>query len=143
MQEIALAAVRASAAPREPGKVAPWLYRVALRQVLFYRRKCGRRRRLQAEYVARRQEDADDHAPDALAWLLADERRQMVRQSLQSLADQDAEILLLKYTEDWSYRHLAEHLGLSTSAVEARLFRARQRLREALAVRESTHVAGE
>ena len=36
---------------------------------------------------------------------------------------------MLKYTEDWSYRALAEHLGISESAVETRLHRARGRLR--------------
>ena len=48
------------------------------------------------------------------------------------LSGRDAEILLLKYTEDWSYRELAAHLGVSESAVEARLHRARQRLRAAM-----------
>jgi RNA polymerase sigma-70 factor (ECF subfamily) len=64
---------------------------------------------------------------------LADERKAMVRQALKRLLQRDADILLLKYTEDWSYRQLAERLGLSTSAVEARLHRARQKLRRALA----------
>jgi RNA polymerase sigma-70 factor (ECF subfamily) len=143
MQEVALAAVRTAAPPRDPGKAAPWLYRVALRQVLLYRRKCGRRRRLEAGYAARRQENHDEQvAPDPLAWLLADERRRLVREALESLAPRDSEILLLKYTENWSYRQLSEHLGLSPSAVEARLFRARQRLREALGAREAADVAG-
>jgi RNA polymerase sigma-70 factor (ECF subfamily) len=57
----------------------------------------------------------------------------LVRQALGELRRRDAEILLLKYTEDWSYRQLAEHLGLSTSAVEARLHRARHKMRQALA----------
>jgi RNA polymerase sigma-70 factor (ECF subfamily) len=48
------------------------------------------------------------------------------------LSPRDAEILLLKYTEDWSYRELAAHLGISESAVEARLHRARGRLRAAV-----------
>ena len=56
----------------------------------------------------------------------------MVRAALQRLPRRDAEILLLKYTEDWSYRELAAHLGVSESAVEARLHRARTRLREAM-----------
>ena len=30
------------------------------------------------------------------------------------------------YLKDWSYRQLAAHLGISESAVEARLHRARQ-----------------
>jgi len=54
--------------------------------------------------------------------------------AIKRLARRDAEILLLKYTEDWSYRDLAERLNISESAVEARLHRARQRLRSELAV---------
>ena len=56
----------------------------------------------------------------------------MVRQALQSLKGRDAEILLLKYTENWSYKEIAEQLGISQSAVESRLHRARARLRERL-----------
>lgn len=57
----------------------------------------------------------------------------MVRQAMSRLPRRDAEILMLKYTEDWSYRDLAQHLGISESAVEARLHRARGRLRDELA----------
>jgi RNA polymerase sigma-70 factor (ECF subfamily) len=64
--------------------------------------------------------------------LLQDERRALVREALGRLPRRDVEILLLKYTDDWSYRELAGHLGLSESAVEARLHRARRRLREAM-----------
>ena len=52
---------------------------------------------------------------------------------MKQLVRRDAEILLLKYTEDWSYRDLAGRMGISESAVEARLHRARQRLRNELA----------
>ena len=50
----------------------------------------------------------------------------------QHAASRDAEILLLKYTEDWSYRQLASRLGITKVAVEARLHRARQRFRAEL-----------
>jgi RNA polymerase sigma-70 factor (ECF subfamily) len=83
----------------------------------------------------------DTRETDPLDWLLADERRALVRRSLASLPKRDAEILLLKYTEDWSYQELAEHLGLSTSAVEARLHRARQKMRRALAKADPTLAA--
>ena len=49
-----------------------------------------------------------------------------------------AELLLLKYTENWNYHQLAERLGVSHSAVEARLHRARARLRGELAALEVT-----
>jgi RNA polymerase sigma-70 factor (ECF subfamily) len=38
----------------------------------------------------------------------------------------------LKYAEDLSYREIGDRLGLSVSAVEARLHRARMRLRTKL-----------
>lgn len=56
----------------------------------------------------------------------------MVRQALKRLPRRDAELLLLKYSEDWSYRQMSEHLGMSDSAVEARLHRARQKMRRVL-----------
>ena len=134
MQEVAMAAVRQRAPLADPAKAAPWLYQLAVRQTLLYRRKHGRRRKLIDRYAQRnRPGEADDRQADPLGWLLAEEQRAQVRAALSRLARRDAEILLLKYTEDWSYRTLAEHLGVSESAVEARLHRARQRLRNELA----------
>lgn len=134
MQEVALAAVRESAPPADPLKVAPWLYRVAVRQALLHRRKCGRQRKLTDRYAERHPPaEADRKTPDPRAWLLAAERQQLVREALARLAPRDAELLLLKYTQDWSYQQIAAHLGVTDGAVEARLHRARQRLREQLA----------
>ncbi|MGA2034035.1 MAG: RNA polymerase sigma factor [Thermoguttaceae bacterium] len=137
LQEVALAAVRQQAPIADPAKVAPWLYRLAVTHSLLYRRKLGRRRKLLDRYVQRNRPGEDGTSADPLVWLLAKERRQQVRAALRRLARRDAEILLLKYGEDWSYRQLSEHLGVSQSAVEARLHRARQRLRAELAVTES------
>jgi RNA polymerase sigma factor (sigma-70 family) len=131
MQEVALAAVAQRAPLHDPARVGAWLYRLAVRQVLLYRRRCGRQRRLLGSYADRRASDTGA-APDPLDWLLQDERQALVRAALGRLSGRDAEILLLKYTEDWSYRELAAHLGIGESAVEARLHRARQRLRAAM-----------
>ena len=60
------------------------------------------------------------------------ERQALVRHSLGRLHSRDREMLLLKYTQQWSYEQIAEHLGVSHSAVESRLHRARQRLRHEL-----------
>jgi RNA polymerase sigma-70 factor (ECF subfamily) len=136
MQEIALAALAQRAPLDDPAKAGPWLFRVAVRRTLLYRRQCGRQHRLVDRYAgARAAASQDGSAPpaDPLEWLVLDERRGLVREALQQLARRDAEVLLLKYTEDWSYHELAAHLGISESAVEARLHRARRRLREALA----------
>ena len=133
MQEVALAAVRQAAPLQDRSKIAPWLYRLTVRQVLLYRRKIGRRRKLKEGYLQScRPAEADCRTIDPLSWLLADERRQHIREALTRLSSRDAEILVLKYTENWSYHQLAEHLGISHSAVESRLHRARKRLRAEL-----------
>lgn len=137
MQNVALAAVRQSAPLRDASKVGPWLYRLAVRETLQYRRRMGRQRKLVDRYTRTVAPFGPEHGePDPLQWLLQDERARLVRQSLARLAPRDAEILLLKYNEEWNYHQIAEHLGISHSAVETRLFRARQRLRNELAQTE-------
>ena len=56
----------------------------------------------------------------------------MVQDALAKLPPRDAEILLLKYSEDWNYHDIAARLDISHAAVEARLHRARLRLRSEL-----------
>ena len=141
MQEVALAAVRQAAPLADAAKVAPWLYRLAVRQALLYRRKCGRRRRLQESYENRQERHqqnghVEQSVLEPLGWLLSDERQALVRQALGRIAPRDREILLLKYTENWNYGQIATHLGISHSAIEARLHRARRRLREQLVALE-------
>ena len=121
-QDVALAAVRQAAPISDAAKVAPWLYRLAVRQVLLFRRRMGRRRKLIDRYVQRMPAESLAVAvpADPLQWLLARERRELVRLALRQLRDGDAEILMLKYCENWSYRDIARHLALSHSAVEAR-----------------------
>jgi RNA polymerase sigma-70 factor (ECF subfamily) len=134
MQEVAATAIAKGHQLREPASVAPWLYRLTVVAALQYRRRAGRGRKLLDRFAQREPPtDADRREVDPLDWLLADERRAMVRQAIGRLPQRDAEVLLLKYTQDWSYRQIAEHLGMSESAVEARLHRARQKMRRALA----------
>jgi RNA polymerase sigma factor (sigma-70 family) len=136
--EVALAAVRQAAPIEDPAKIAPWLYRLAIRQVLLYRRKEGRQRKLLDRYAHQLPPDRAGGDPDPLDWLVAEERKLMVRDAVQQLPEKDSEILMLKYREGWSYQQIADHLGVSQSAVEARLNRARHRLRDQLVRSEAT-----
>jgi len=134
MQEIAVSVFRQTAPIRDPERVAPWLYRIAVRQTLMYRRTAGRRRKLQNGYA----DAAITHGPDLessdpLRWLMSEERESSIRQAIEALPDLDREILMLKYTENWNYKDLAEHLGVTLHTVEYRLLRARKRLRRELA----------
>ena len=132
MQRVAVAAIEQRAPLLDLSKAAPWLYRLAIWQTLMYRRRAGRERKLADNYTRDVSAAIGRSEADPLTWLLAEERQRLVRSALERLSRREAEILLLKYTEDWSYRELAMHLGISESAVEARLHRARGRLREEL-----------
>jgi len=132
LQEVALAAVKQAAPLADPNKAAPWLYRLAVRQSLLYRRKRGRQRKLLDRYTQRSGPDTGFTPGNPLTWLLARERRDRVRIALDRLTPRDAQILLLKYGENWDYHQISEHLGVSHSAIETRLHRARARLRAEL-----------
>jgi RNA polymerase sigma-70 factor (ECF subfamily) len=134
MQEVSLAAVVSAAPPRLDGaQVGAWLYRVAVRQTLLYRRRSGRRRKLVDAFARAGPVSGDSpEETDPLRWLLSAERAGLVRQAMGRLPRRDADVLMLKYAENWSYRRLAEHFGTTESAIEARLHRARGRLRREL-----------
>jgi RNA polymerase sigma factor (sigma-70 family) len=127
MQQIALAIAREDRRPREAARIGAWLYRVAVKQCLQHRRTAGRRRRFL--HTLSQTTAGGQPPPEPLDWLLYEERVQSVRFALGQLSDLDRQLLLLRYTEDWSCRQLAEHLGVSVSAVEYRLQLARERLR--------------
>lgn len=135
LQEIALAVFRQhaksqesdapSTVPTDPSKVAPWLYRLAVRQAVnFHRRayrKCQVRVLPEVDSACRNSEPLD--------WMLAQEQRQHLDSAIKNLKPQHREILVLKYTENWSYRQLSEHLGIPVRSVEYRLLQARKQLR--------------
>jgi RNA polymerase sigma-70 factor, ECF subfamily len=133
MQDMALAAVTQHAPLHNPARVAVWLYRLAVRHVLMYRRKSGRRRSLVDRYAARLGPREIDSSPSPLGWLVRDERRKLVQDALRRLPPRDAELLILKHAEGFCARELAERLGVAVATVEARLHRARRRLRAELA----------
>jgi RNA polymerase sigma-70 factor (ECF subfamily) len=100
-----------------------WLYGVGINVLRNRRRATERHLRL----VSAAQSTAQTRPPiadpsDAL----------IVRDALESLPDDDAELIRLIAWEGLSHAEAAEVLGCSTNAIGIRLFRARQRLDDAL-----------
>ena len=129
LQEVALAAIRQSSKPTDPAKVAPWLYRIALRKVINHHRSSGRRRKLIDSAIATGKAVDQAQEPGPGEWLMQVESRQKVAEMMNRLDPQDRQILMLKYTEGWGYQELAEHLGITIKTVEYRLVKARRALR--------------
>lgn len=132
LQEVALGALRSRNRPTDPGKVAPWLYRVAIKQCLMYRRTAGRRKKLINRVAEQPPGFRSNEAGDPLDWLLGRERQQSIRQAFDALPEVDRQILILKHAENWSYQQLSERLGVNLNTVEYRLLQARKRLRAEL-----------
>jgi RNA polymerase sigma-70 factor (ECF subfamily) len=128
-QRVALAAVAQAAPLANPVKVAPWLHRLAVIQSARYRRSLGRQRRALQGFAGQQIHLGNGRANGVLDWLVARERLYLTQHALARLAGADVEVLMLKYGERWSYRQIAERLGITERAVEARLTRARARLR--------------
>ena len=130
MQNIALAIVRQRSMLGEINRISAWLYHIAVRQVLMYRRSSGRRRRMQDRLAIEAASLEEQVCP--LQSLLAAEERASVNTALEALSDIDRQILMLKYLEGWSYQELADHLGVRGDTIEYRLLKARKNLRRLL-----------
>lgn len=130
LQEVATNAWQHRFQLSDASRVAPWLYRIAIRQtLLFWRRTTRQNRRATVISPESIVCQADTRTPSPEAWLLANESDQLIRQAVSRLPPQDREMLLLKHAEQWSYRQIAEHTGLSMDKVIYRLQRARSRVR--------------
>ncbi len=67
--------------------------------------------------------------PDSpLDRVIQQEEGQQVRQALGELSELDRQVVLLRHWSDASYEEIASALGLTVSAVQSRLFRARREM---------------
>lgn len=129
LQNVALAVWRQSSRPELPEKVAPWLYRLTVRAAINFHRHRGRR---PAVPLADEGRVTAVHQQEPLDWLLEQERERQLQRALEKLPPRDREILVLKYTQGWSYQELADHLGVKPKTIEYRLMKSRDRMRRYL-----------
>jgi RNA polymerase sigma-70 factor (ECF subfamily) len=104
--------------PADPGA---WLVAVANNIVRDEYRTTKRRRRLLARWGSPHEEGRSSAPSDAQ--LLTQEREAAVRQALDTLPLRDRRLLILRH-EGFSYREIAEALGIASSSVGTLLARA-------------------
>ena len=110
----------------------PWLIGITTKHCLD---RLRRRRRDARVFEPDREpplEAAVGH-PSPLARLLAAEQQRALSGALASLPEQQRVPLVLRYHAEMSYDEIASHLGWTRERVAVSLFRAKQRLRRALA----------
>ena len=99
----------------------------------MYRRTRGRRRRFENRVAGNPSDAAPTYqSPNPVERVLVAEQQQQVQEAMENLDELDRQILLLKYSEGWTYRQLAERLGVKEDTVEYRLTKARKKLRRLL-----------
>ena len=141
LQDVAVVAWRKRDQLDDDSKIAPWLYRIAIRQIqMFWRKQSSIAGRWQS-LTDNLSNAADERQSDPLDWITSREAHQQVRDAMDGLSSQDREILMLKHTEDWTYQQISQHLGISMDKIVYRLNRARTRLRNKLSVLESDWVS--
>lgn len=123
VQDVLLAGWRHRASFRGDAALGTWLVRIALHTVQNHVRRTARRRRLFAWFAAG---PAEPLAPTEPA---GDERVQRLHTALANLPHADREVLVLRYLEQRDTAEVAALLDLSRAAIDARLSRARARLR--------------
>jgi RNA polymerase sigma-70 factor (ECF subfamily) len=77
-------------------------------------------------------EDLELHSPPVEELYAQKELRDKVLDAIRNLPEDDRVVVTLKHMEGLSYKEIAELVGTTVSAVESRLFRARQDLRKKL-----------
>ncbi len=130
VQEAFLKAFDALPRFRDGAPIRPWLLRIVANEARNRRRSAGRRHGL-----ALRAADAAHvrhHAPSPDAGVMAAETRAELLAAINTLRDEDREVIGARFLLDLSEIETAETLGIPRGTVKSRTSRAIGRLREAL-----------
>jgi len=109
-----------------------WLYRIAVNAATDHLSKASSRRLRLVEDDASLDTGGDRDEQSPAAPLMTAELAAVTRSIVDSLPEKFRTILVLREFEDLSYTEIAAVLQIQLGTVESRLFRARQRFKEAL-----------
>lgn len=110
-----------------------WLYRIAVNTATDHLARRSRRRlQLVEDDAVLDTGKPRSEAHDVSEPLMQRELAEVTRKILDKLPEKYRTILVLREYEDLSYTDIARVLGIQLGTVESRLFRARQRFKEAL-----------
>lgn len=132
VQEVLLSYTRTWSGGAGPRNADAWLETVISRAVVDLARARGRRVQ---EVVAREDDPVEEFARrlrGSASTSLLPLREKFLRQVFRLVSAEDAEILRLRILDDLPSAEVAQQLGVTTSAVDQRLSRAKRRLRGGL-----------
>lgn len=109
-----------------------WMYRIAVNTATDHLAKASSRRLRLVEDIVLDLGDRDHDPENPAVPAMQRELAEVTRRLLDRLPEKYRTILILREYEDLSYLEMSEVLQCNLGTVESRLFRARQRFKEAL-----------
>src|SRR5437870_5184353 len=136
LQNAVLRAFRAFDRYHDDASFRAWMFKILTNEIFAINRKRGR----VAEFeIAVEPEEMEEFAglefasEMPISWeTLADALDEELVTALQSLNDSERAVLLMRAIGDLRYREISECLGIPLGSVMGNLFRARQKMREAI-----------
>ena len=126
VQDVFLAAYKRSETFRGESDVSTWLASVTINRCRTYQR----RQVLRLKWFRRQHVENEALGSDEKS--LRDEAGERVRTAIDALRAKDREVIVLFYLEALPIAEIASMLSVTNNAIEVRLHRARQRLKELL-----------
>lgn len=138
-QDVFIRVFKSAKRYKPKAKFKTWLFKIVVNLCLNYRRDKARNRTQSLDAplitangeIVREVRAPDGDIPDVALEEL--ELRKVVRDAIDSLPENQRMVVILQRFEEMSYKDISEALGISLSAVESLLFRARQNLKLKLA----------
>ncbi|GAA4277773.1 RNA polymerase sigma factor [Aquimarina mytili] len=111
---------------RGEAKFSTWLYTIAYRKSLDAIK--ANKRMKTSEFIDNINEGEIGLVNDALSYLQAKERKEIISDSILKLPEDEAVIVTLYYFEEKSIKEIVEIVGLTIDNVKVKLYRSRKKL---------------
>lgn len=140
LQNIFVKIIRGIKAFRGTSSLKTWIYRIAVREALNYRRGWFRRSRREVVslddlrfFMPAAQLSGGTGQASPYDWVEQGERKEMIERALRSLPESYRAVVVLREVEDLRYDEISDVLGVAEGTVKSRLKRGREMLRRKLA----------
>jgi len=115
---------------REKSKFSPWIYGISRRKAIYVLRR--QKNHIEAVKIKTDENNAAMPAHSPAEQASHNERLDSIRKSLNELPEIYREVLMLKYIDNRSHEDIAQLLDITMAAVDKRLMRGKDMLRESM-----------
>jgi len=136
-QEVFIEVYKAIPRFREDAKISTWIFRISVNRSLNYIKKMKRKKRFDPfrknpgtlNEIEQVQDSPYSQPPNQLE---EEERKHILQEAMDSLPENQKTALILRTYDGFDIKEVAEIMGMSTSAVESMVHRARKNLQKFL-----------